>query len=98
MSTRYITVENSKLEPHSKSMVLSAIKAIDMLEAWDKLAKYSPPENTGFMFDDSPFMKSINSKIFELYDGHSGSSYGITMRHIEYIAKNGVVEYVANFN
>ena len=97
MSTRYTIVQNSNLESHSKSMVLSAIQAIDMLEAWDSLARYSPPKDTGFMFDDSSFMKRINSKIAELYDGHSGSSYGWTMRQIEYIAKNGVDKYVEHF-
>jgi hypothetical protein len=79
-------------------MVLSAIQAIDMLEAWDELASYSPPVDKGFMFDNSDFINKINSKIAELYDGHSGSSYGWTMRQIEYIAKNGAENYVANFN
>lgn len=98
MSTRYSVVQNSNLESNSKLMVLSAIQAIDQLEAWDELASYSPPEGTGFMFDKSPLMKRINPKIAELYDGHSGSSYGWTMRQIEYIAKNGAEKYVSNFN
>jgi hypothetical protein len=79
-------------------MLEAAIKAINQLEAWDELAHYSPPRNKGFMFDDSEFIKKINQKIAEFYDGHSGSSYGWTMRQIEYIAKNGVDKYVSNFN
>lgn len=98
MSTTYNTVSNSNIESHSKNMILAAIRAIDQLEAWDELASYSPPEDMGFMFDDSPLMKRINPKIAELYDGHSGSSYGWTMRQIEYIAKNGAEKYVSNFN
>jgi hypothetical protein len=97
MSYRYTIVQNSNLEYHSKSMVLSAIQAIDQLEVWDELATYSPPVDRGFIWDDSDFIKKINAKIAELYDGHSGSSYAWTMRQIEYIAKNGVDNYVAYF-
>ena len=47
----------------------------------------------GFMMLDSPELKDIN--IHMEYDGHSGSSYGWTMRQMESIAKKGWTAYVA---
>jgi hypothetical protein len=51
---------------------------------------YVPEAGKGFMFSNPPpKLQHINNKIHELYDGHSGGSYGWTMRQIEDIAKNG---------
>lgn len=42
-------------------------------------------------------LDEINSKIDELYrGGHSGMSYGWTMRQMEYIAMNGIESYKAS--
>ena len=53
----------------------------------------------GFMFDThpDPVVKTTIDKINSTIDsGHSGSSYGWTMRNLESIAKNGWDLYVAN--
>jgi hypothetical protein len=42
------------------------------------------------MFSDSPAVSTIMNKMRQLgYDGHSGGSFGWTMRQMEFIAKNG---------
>lgn len=47
----------------------------------------------GFMFSTSPELTEINKHM--KYEGHSGASYGCTMRRIEFIAKKGWGAYVA---
>jgi hypothetical protein len=69
--------------------------AITQCELWDWLRRYSPPDGKGFMFSTTPELERINKKMFEqdIAGGHSGSSYGCTMRAMEYIAKNGYEKY-----
>lgn len=80
------------LDAMSKDMLKSAYAAVSSVEGgWDFLASYSPPENQGFMFVNPapPMLQKIEDAILEAEGGHSGSSYGWTMRQIEYIAKKG---------
>lgn len=75
---------------NSAECVESAYKAVSLAEGWEFLKTYVPTAGKGFMFSTPPpKLQQINIKISELYDGHSGSSYGWTMRQIEDIAKNG---------
>jgi hypothetical protein len=75
---------------HSAQMVESAYRAVSSVEGWEFMKTYVPEAGKGFMFSTPPpRMQQINDKIYELYDGHSGSSYGWTMRQIEDIAKKG---------
>jgi len=74
----------------SKSILTSAFKAVSEAEGWEFLKEFNPPDNKGFMFcEPTPELTRINSAIFKHYDGHSGSTYGWTMRCMELIAKNG---------
>lgn len=57
------------------------------IDAWDYLSNYSPPSSHGFMFSDDKIVGEI-MKYTNV--GHSGSSYGYTMRNLEFIAKNGI--------
>ena len=46
------------------------------------------------MFSSAPEVSRISERISQLgYDGHSGASFGFTMRAMEYIAKNGLDMY-----
>jgi len=60
------------------------------IDAWAYLSKYTPDEGRGFMFSNDPVV-SIIGRHMEI--GHSGSTYGGTMREIEVIAKNGFTKY-----
>ena len=81
---------------HSRKMLESAHDAINSVDnGWQFLKDYIPEANKGFMFSTPPDkLKEINKAISDRYDGHSGSSYGWTMRHMESIAKKGWDDYV----
>lgn len=99
--TEYIDKINElpshRMDDHSKTILKSAIRAVNNLEAWSELSKFTPREDHGFMWEDHPFVNKVTSEVSRLYDGHSGCSMGWTMRQVEYIAKNGIDSYVELF-
>jgi len=67
-------------------------------DVWKFMSTYDPPEGRGFMFSDHPITNHI---MRSMEVGHSGSSYGFTMRHLQYFATHGGVdgykrEYIKN--
>lgn len=68
-------------------MLQDADAAITQCELWGWLRDYTPEDGKGFMFSEHPNLTRINNAM--KYGGHSGSSYGWTMRQMEYIAKHG---------
>lgn len=74
-----------------RTMYSTAFDAITQLELWPFMRNFS---RESFMFSSSPEVLRIFNRISQLgYDGHSGSSFGFTMRAMEYIAKNGLDMY-----
>jgi hypothetical protein len=51
------------------------------LEDW--FVEFNPPEDKGFMFANEPNLEILN-KHLKLYSSHSGSSYGWTMKTLQY--------------
>jgi hypothetical protein len=76
-----------------EAMYKNAYDAITAENLWDFLKDNSPPEDRGFMFWSAPELKCLHKHMDPI--GHSGASYGITMRAMESIAKNGWHTYVA---
>ena len=75
-----------------REMIESGVQAVSSVEGgWDFLKTYDPPQNEGFMFVSSPpaKLKEIESAVIDRYSGHSGASYGCTMRVLQYIGKVG---------
>ena len=68
-------------------MLHDAYKAITECNLWDWMEHYVPHKNEGFMFAHHPNLDRLSDSI--KYQGHSGSSYGWTMRTMEAIAKSG---------
>ncbi len=66
------------------AMLDDAYKAVTSANMWSYLANYNFPS---FMYK-SPFEINRIDSLMK-YDGHSGSSYGWTMRSMETIAKRG---------
>ena len=60
------------------------------IDGWLYLHNYTPMEGRGFMFSDD---STVNTFQNYMKVGHSGSSYGHTMRQIEFIAKYGLPKY-----
>jgi hypothetical protein len=70
----------------SREMIENAYNAVNQLELWHFMKK----DCESYMMSNSPEIWIITAKMAELgYDGHSGFSFGWTMRQIQYIAKHG---------
>ena len=67
-------------------------QAITKAEAWG-LMKQEPGEG-GYMFSSGWGEENIHRYMTTLHE-HSGASYGICMRQMQYIAKNGWEAFVA---
>ena len=79
-------------DTNTRELYKNAHWAITQTKLWDWLANYKVDKSNGFMFSESPELNIIISKMREqpeITDSHSGSSYGITMRIMHYIAING---------
>ena len=76
---------------HTRKLFINAFQAITTTETWDFVAK----DRESFMFDQSPEIYRISDAMerCEFPQGHSGSSFGITMRNMQYLAKYGIQDY-----
>lgn len=75
---------------NTREMLQNAYQAINQSETWSFVGK----DIVSFMVSNSPEIKHITKKMEQLgYYGHSGSSFGWTMRQMQFIAKNGEEEY-----
>lgn len=68
-------------------MLKDAYQAITACDLWGWMKEYTPKEGMGFMFSRHDNLDRIDKEM--KYGGHSGSSYGWTMRVMEDIAKRG---------
>lgn len=70
--------------------VMDAINAVrNTPGGWEFMRTYDPP--SGFMFSEHPILTEIKTKVDrDGVIGHSGSSYGWTMRQVEHIIKRGL--------
>jgi len=74
------------INENERIMYTTAHAAISQLELWDFMKK----DAETYMFSGDNRVTTIYAKIEELgYDGHSGASFGCTMRDMQYIAQNG---------
>ena len=74
--------------PQESIMLADAYEALTKAELWDYMKKPSTPGKDGFMFSTDAELVILAR--YMKYDGHSGASYGWTMRIMESIAKNGM--------
>jgi hypothetical protein len=79
----------------TRNFIINGYDAVSQLELWEWFKSYTLGENEGFMFNSNPNVTKIGNKMHQLPDspGHSGSSFGFTMRHLHYIAQNGLDQY-----
>jgi hypothetical protein len=76
-------------------MIESGFKAVSSVDGgWEFLSTYEPSDG-GFQYArHPPKMEEINTAIDKFYGGHSGGTYGDTMRLLQFIAKEGWDAYV----
>ena len=81
-------------DTHSREMLVNAWQAITSTELWD----FVKQDTDTFMFSSDPRINIIGNKMVELgYGGHSGSSFGWTMRNMQYLARYGEEEFKKDF-
>ena len=66
------------------AMLQDAHRACTRAGAWSWLETFN---EESFMFSNHPLISTITDKME--YKGHSGASFGMTMRVMEHIAKHG---------
>ena len=77
-----------------KEMLVNAYQAITQTENWNFVKRSCK----SFMFSDDKIINLISKKMSELgYDGHSGSSFGLIMRDMQYIAQNSEKKFMENY-
>jgi hypothetical protein len=76
----------------TSEMLDNAYKAITKHNLWNFFKTEDPPENKGYMFWDSSELSKLNPELEEM--GHSGSSYGWTMRMMQKIARTPWSDWV----
>ena len=76
-----------------REMFEDAYKAITAAGAWEFVER--DPGDGGFMFSSDPYSVAISNAM--KYDGHSGASYGWTMRVMQQIARGGWGQFVKGY-
>ena len=56
---------------------------------WEFFKEFEPHPHKGFMFSEHPILTKIGNAAEAHGHGHSGASWGMTMRTMERIAKDG---------
>ena len=93
------TIGDGKFEYISKhterEMLVNAWQAITQTNLWDFV---SEPIDS-FMWSSDQRIEAISEKMVELgYNGHSGISFGSTMRNMQYLAQHGENKFKELFN
>jgi hypothetical protein len=83
----------SLFSAYEAALYADADQTITKLGLWDWLSKFTPSYSDGWMFCNHPNLKKITSEM-KLIDEHSGSSLGLTMTRMEFIAKYGWPDFV----
>lgn len=78
----------------TRQMIKTAWDAVNLLELWNYMRQTTPT----FMFNSDKQLNIIYTKIEDLgYTGHSGFTFGYTMRQIQYIAQHGEQQFMRSY-
>ena len=81
-------------DDNKKEMLQNAWTAITELDLWD----YMKLDTDSYMMSSDPEINIITKKMEELgYDGHSGASFGWTMRQMQHIAQYGEDDFMDTY-
>lgn len=77
----------------TREMLVNAWASITQTNMWDYMKK----ETHSYSLSNDKEVKIIYDKMEELgYNGHSGCSFGLVMREMQYIARQGEDNYIRN--
>jgi hypothetical protein len=77
------------------SILKNMYDLIDKHNLWNWLANYIPENEKGYMLSNSPEMKLIVNEMSNL--GHDNKKFDSSMSQMNYIAKNGWIDYYRNY-
>ena len=80
---------------YQAALYADADQAVTKAGLWDWLAERSSKRDRGFVFADESNVDIIASHM-KFYNEHSGASFGVTMRAMEFIARHGFETWVAD--
>ena len=84
-------------DDETRQMLSFTYQAVNNTNSWEFMKTFEPDPDDGFMFSTHPQLSKISWECEKLdWDGHSGSSWGFSLRHMQDIAKNGWDNYVNN--
>ena len=73
----------------NREMIQTAYEAVQELGLMEWIGSVDPKDG-GFMFFNHPNISKIYARIDKVYSRHSGASFVLTMRTIQFIARNGL--------
>jgi len=77
-----------------REMLQNAWTAINQLDLWE----YMKRDTDSYMMSSDPEINIITKKMEELgYNGHSGCSFGWTMRQMQHIAQHGEEDFMDTY-
>ena len=79
-------------EPYKNGFDIT-FKAVTNCYAWDYLKYNDPDPNKGYMWTIDTKLDEISKECERLGAGHSGASFALSMRTMQFIAKNGWDRY-----
>lgn len=83
-------------DEYCRNMLTDAYKAVTEANAWEIMAQ--DPGEGGFIYSKTAHKNLAKVNALIKYDGHSGASYGYTMRQMQYIATHGWEKYISALN
>lgn len=93
-NTSFVPGKFEYTNDRDRAMFANAWQAITLTENWD----FVKADIESFMWSDDPRIDIISSKMEALgYNGHSGASFGYTMRTMQYIARNGEEKFKEDY-
>jgi hypothetical protein len=80
-------------------MISNGHEAVTQTELWDWMKQFDPPVEEGFMWTTHPYIYKIKIVMESLPNNprHSGASFYTTIKHLKFIAKNGIHKYKEAF-
>jgi hypothetical protein len=82
----------------SRDALSKTYQAISNTKNWENLKNFIVDESRGFMFSQSDFLSEIGNETERLGVGHSGSSWGWSMRNMDFISKHGWETYIKKWD
>lgn len=91
-----MSVDFNFVKDKSEILILTnAYNAISLTETWDFVSS----DIESFMLSNDDRIDKISSMMVQLgYTGHSGCSFGLTMRSMQYIGKHGLDKFKLLYN